>query len=87
MTDSTDNDRKCMFKDAVKNLECCAELVIKELVGKIYVNDINLNINFNMFMILHTLTPTYVNILHTGSFVQIFLKVTAVTNGYRWIIC
>lgn len=35
MTDSTDNDRKCMFKDAVKNLECCAEIVIKQLVGKI----------------------------------------------------
>uniref|UniRef100_A0A1B6LL20 E3 SUMO-protein ligase NSE2 n=1 Tax=Graphocephala atropunctata TaxID=36148 RepID=A0A1B6LL20_9HEMI len=34
MTDSTDNDRRNMFKEAVRNVESCAELVIKQLEGE-----------------------------------------------------
>lgn len=33
-TESPENERKAMFKEAVRNIEYCAELVIKQLQGK-----------------------------------------------------
>lgn len=34
MTESSENERRNMFKEAVTNVEFCAELVIKQLQGK-----------------------------------------------------